>query len=269
MAEADVLFHNPDLASVTASENWYKLGENVGYGPTVDVLHQAFMDSAPHAANLLKDVYNYIGVGVTIDDGGTIWVAVVFMYGPEGLSIPPPAEPEAYRLPFSDDDGSVHEDAIAAISAAGITNGCDISGELFCPRALVTRAQMAAFLVRGLELPAASQDYFTDDDGSAHEDSINRLAEAGVTLGCSEGLFCPGKAMTRAQMATLIVRALDLPATGVDFFSDDDSSSHEASINALAAAGVTSGCGVDAYCPADRVTRGQMATFLARALGLI
>ena len=60
MSDAGYLYHNPELAEVTASENWFTLGENVGYGPTVDILHQAFMDSPPHADNVLKDTYNYI-----------------------------------------------------------------------------------------------------------------------------------------------------------------------------------------------------------------
>ena len=39
-------------------------------------------------------------------------------------------------------------------------------------------------------------------------------------------------------------------------------------VEALAAAGITGGCGPSAYCPNDPVTRGQMAVFLATALGL-
>ena len=39
-------------------------------------------------------------------------------------------------------------------------------------------------------------------------------------------------------------------------------------VEALAAAGITSGCGGGNYCPDAAVTRGQMAVFLARALGL-
>jgi hypothetical protein len=54
-------------------------------------------------------------------------------------------------------------------------------------------------------------------------------------------------------------------------FSDDDGNIHEPSIEAIAAEGITKGCNPPAntlYCPANRVTRGQMAAFLTRALGL-
>ena len=54
-------------------------------------------------------------------------------------------------------------------------------------------------------------------------------------------------------------------------FADDDNSIFEADIEKLAAAGITKGCNPptnDHYCPDDSVTRGQMAAFLVRALGL-
>ena len=50
---------------------------------------------------------------------------------------------------------------------------------------------MASFLARALDLPPADEDHFTDDDG-AHEDAINRIAEAGITTGCTATRFCPG-----------------------------------------------------------------------------
>jgi hypothetical protein len=50
---------------------------------------------------------------------------------------------------FDDDEGNMHEGAINRIAAAGITTGC--GGGNYCPRANVTRGQMAAFLHRALE----------------------------------------------------------------------------------------------------------------------
>ncbi|MDH3731578.1 MAG: CAP domain-containing protein [Acidimicrobiia bacterium] len=85
MEEASFLHHNPDLGSVTTG--WYALGENVGVGPDVDSLHDAFMASPGHAANVLGD-YNYVGIGVE-QDGPRIWVTVVFMRGPTGLGDAP------------------------------------------------------------------------------------------------------------------------------------------------------------------------------------
>ena len=114
---------------------------------------------------------------------------------------------------FSDDDGLVHEASIEAIADAGITVGCNPPvNDLFCPGRAVTRAQMATFLVRALDLPAAGGS-FVDVAGSVHEANIGALAAAGITVGCNpptNDRFCPDEAVTRAQMATFLTRALDL-----------------------------------------------------------
>jgi hypothetical protein len=115
---------------------------------------------------------------------------------------------------------------------------------------------------------------FSDDDGSVHEASIEAIADVGITLGCNppvNDLYCPDRAVTREQMASFLVRALGLPAGSVSF-SDTAGSVHEASIAALAGAGITVGCNPpvnDMFCPKKSVTRGQMATFLVRALDLV
>lgn len=117
---------------------------------------------------------------------------------------------------FTDDDGNVHEQAIEIIAEAGITKGCDPEDPLkYCPSQVVTRDQMAAFLGRGLDLPPSPTDFFTDDDGSTLEDDINRIAAAGITLGCAPNRFCPSDPVTRDQMASFLVRALDLEAGAV------------------------------------------------------
>jgi hypothetical protein len=128
-------------------------------------------------------------------------------------------------------------------------------------------------LTRGLDLPAASTDYFTDDDDSVFEDDINAVAQAGITLGCNPPAndnFCPKDLVSRGQMAAMFDRALDLPATTTDYFTDDDDNIFEDSINSLAAAGITTGCNPpdnDEYCPTNLLTRGQIAAFFRRALG--
>jgi hypothetical protein len=113
--------------------------------------------------------------------------------------------PAADADTFTDDNGSVFESDIERFAAAGITRGCD--DRLFCPDDPVTRGQMAAFLVRAYELPAADRDYFADDSGSVFEDAINRLAASGVTSGCTAASFCQNDEVTRGQMAAFLRRA--------------------------------------------------------------
>ncbi|MBA4170861.1 MAG: S-layer homology domain-containing protein, partial [Chloroflexi bacterium] len=96
--------------------------------------------------------------------------------------------------------------------------------------------------------------------------NINALAASGITAGCAPNRFCPDGLVTRAQMATFLTRALNLPAASRDYFGDDNSNKHESRINSLAAAGITIGCGTNRFCPDGTVTRGQMAAFLRRGL---
>ena len=165
---------------------------------------------------------------------------------------------------FIDDDGLQHEPNIEAIAAQGITNGC--GQDRFCPGEPVTRGQMAAFLNRALDLPPAAVSPFTDSAGTFFDD-INRLAAAGITKGCTATKFCPQEPVTRGQMAAFLNRALDLPPAAVSPFTDSAGTFLD-DINRLAAAGITKGCTATKFCPQEPVTRAQMATFLARALGL-
>ncbi len=112
---------------------------------------------------------------------------------------------------------------------------------------------------------------FRDTASSIHNGNIEKLAHSEITRGCNpplNDLYCPDASVTRGQMAAFLVRALGLPASSTDFFTDDDSSVFEANINALAESGITRGCGGDNFCPNRSVTRGEMAAFLDRALGL-
>ncbi|HEX2152913.1 MAG TPA: VanW family protein [Acidimicrobiia bacterium] len=173
---------------------------------------------------------------------------------------------------FYDDQGSVHESAIEGLAASGITRGCEGDKPVFCPDDPVTRGQMAAFLDRAFELPSTDSDHFTDTDDSIFEESINRIAEAEITKGCnppSNSHYCPHEPVTRGEMATFLVRALELPPAEDVGFTDIDDTVHRDNIEALAAADITRGCNPPdntSFCPEDPVTRAQMASFLVRAL---
>lgn len=109
---------------------------------------------------------------------------------------------------------------------------------------------------------------FVDDDGNTHEGMIEAIAALGITLGCGGTLYCPDDPVTRGQMASFLARAFKLPATTIDHFDDDNGSTHETNINAIAEAGIAAGFADGTYRPDDTVTRAQMGSFLARAMGL-
>jgi hypothetical protein len=76
MARQQSLYHNPNLT--TQVQNWQAVGENVGEGPTVDDIHQAFMNSPEHRDNILDHDFTQIGVGVSVDSNGIVWVTEDF-----------------------------------------------------------------------------------------------------------------------------------------------------------------------------------------------
>lgn len=121
----------------------------------------------------------------------------------------PPSTPEDF---FSDDESSTHENAINRVRAAGIASGCG-TGK-YCPKAVVTREQMASFIARAAELDSVDNNPFYDDDFRTHEANINRIAAAGIGTGCGEYLFCPTSAVNREQMVTFLHRVVD-PVTPV------------------------------------------------------
>ena len=173
---------------------------------------------------------------------------------------------------FIDDDLIAAEGYIEAIAALGITKGCNPpTNDKFCPDGILTRAQMASIFVRSLGLQGSSESPFTDTGDTVHAADIDALAAAGITKGCNppeNDRFCPYRKVSRGEMAAFIVRAFDLPAGPPDQFSDDNSSIFENDIDALAAAGITNGCAEGKFCPASKLPRHQMATFIGRALGL-
>jgi uncharacterized protein YkwD len=295
MSARDQLYHDPNLAAAVTSvePNWRSAGENVGVGYGVQQLHDAFMNSTGHRANVLSGRFNRVGVGVVFN-GTKIWVTFRFIEGPAltATAAPAPVREPAPAVPIQGMDqacptdstpetsftdlwtASAHERGVTCVTAWGIASGR--SSTEFAPTALITRGQLATFLGNllmdaGVALPSAPPDAFVDDDGTLHELRINQLAALGVVRGRTSDTYEPGAGVSRAEMATFLVRAHDLAAAtnlpaGVDRFFDDDSSPHEGNIDKVGQAGLAAGVTATAFAPRTQVTRGQMATFLSRTL---
>jgi hypothetical protein len=166
---------------------------------------------------------------------------------------------------FSDVPSShPHARSIAAVAERGITRGCG-DGHTFCPDDTVTRGQVATFVTRAFDLPAGATGTFSDV-GGVHAPGIEALAAAGITRGCGDGRFCPADGLTRAQMASLLARTLELPRGSSTFVDVPPGHAHGATISSLADAGITLGCSAQRFCPDEVVSRAQMASFLDRAL---
>ena len=106
--------------------------------------------------------------------------------------------------------GSAHTAGIGCMSALGVARGT-MAGT-FSPSETVTRAQIATFLTRawkaaGLACPTAGSGAFDDvASGSAHVAGIGCMSALGVVRGTTTGTFSPSNTVTRAEMATFLVR---------------------------------------------------------------
>lgn len=240
---------------------WEQLGEIVAWNTAsstserIERFVYQWDNSDGHQKIMLGAGYTHAGGSWTTGSDGRHYAAMIFVKicGATSTS----------SDPFTDIADSMFRNDIIWIADEGITSGC--TETKYCPKAAVLRDQMATFLYRAMNLGAASKHYFSDTWGNMHADSINRAKEAAVAAGCTTTKYCPSAKVTRAQIASFLARALDLPATSRDYFSDDNGTMHEGAINRLAAAGISGGCAAGRYCPGAFVTREQMAAFLSRA----
>ena len=173
--------------------------------------------------------------------------------------------------------GSAHYESIGLLAADGILAGTDCGQEQFCPDEGISRRTFAVWLVRVLEdtTPVVSQHDMSSFEDVSVDDweapYIVRLAELGITAGCLSDppRFCPDRSVSRAQMASFLVRAFEIPVAVPAGFEDvGEGDTHADAIDRLASVGVTKGCSASPlrYCPEGVTTRAQMASFLIRAI---
>lgn len=78
MARAGRIFHTRNLSTRLRIVSWSTAGENVGAGLKLRTLYEAFMDSAPHRANILDRDFRRVGIGV-YRESGIIWITLIFV----------------------------------------------------------------------------------------------------------------------------------------------------------------------------------------------
>lgn len=122
MAGEDRIWHSNLPDGITA--DWHTLGENVGMGPSVESLHDAFVASPSHYENLVKPEFEYVGVGVVVNADGTIFVAEEFMtLRPSAQPAPPvPAPPAADDTPSPSSAAGGSGDTAAPVRARPVAS---------------------------------------------------------------------------------------------------------------------------------------------------
>ena len=165
-------------------------------------------------------------------------------------------------------EGSYYEEAIDWAVEKGVTNG--VSSNMFAPNDPCTRAQIVTFLWRAAGSPAPkSMSSFTDVPADAfYAKAVAWAVENGITSGTGEGKFSPNSTCTRAQAVTFLYRASGSPAvSGSAEFSDVATNAYYADAVAWAAKkGITTGIGGGLFGSDNDCTRGQIVTFLWRAM---
>lgn len=174
---------------------------------------------------------------------------------------------------FIDDNGNIHEPDIEHIAALGITQGCATTPAMYCPDRTVTRAEMAAFLLRATNranpIPARTHTFTDVADGVWYTNYVHAFAETGVDPG-QNGQWRPDDPLTRLEMAYWlagIFNHITPTSAPLGLFSDVNQNDWVV-VEGLHQAGITKGCSAAPllYCPDQPVTRAQMASFITRSL---
>jgi hypothetical protein len=171
-------------------------------------------------------------------------------------------------------------DYIERLYLARITGGCSATPLGYCPNQNVTRAHLAVFLLRSkygapyLPPEVGASTGFADVPVTHWAAAwIKQLAAEGITAGCGGGKFCPDKAVTRAELAVMLLRAKYgtsyAPPAAVGLFADVPVGHWAAAwVEQLVDEGVTAGCGGGRYCPNGFVTRAEIAVFLVETFDI-
>lgn len=162
-------------------------------------------------------------------------------------------------------------DSIVAVVNSGFMSGN--SSSTFGPELPISRAEAARYVLRlkygNNYTPVEPNSNITFSDVSSDHWAyswIRNLVNEGIASGCGNGKFCPDAAITRDQLAVLLVKAkygtsFRAPVA-VGFFADVPTNHWAARwIESLRINQITSGCSTNRFCPAGVVTKAQMAVF--------
>ena len=186
-----------------------------------------------------------------------------------------PSEPSEPEIPTENPFTDVKESDYFATPVLwavgkGITNG--MSATSFAPNAPCTRGQIVTFLWRacGSPEPTKTDNPFTDVKSSEYYyKAVLWAVENGITTGLSATTFGPNATCTRGQVATFLWRSQGepAPASTNNPFSDVKTSDYYCKAVLWAVENnVTQGVGGGKFAPNDSCTRGQIVTFLYRAI---
>ncbi|ARD48609.1 S-layer homology domain-containing protein [Sporosarcina sp. P33] len=160
-------------------------------------------------------------------------------------------------------------EAVNELAARNIIGG--YPDGTFRPSASITRGQAAAIIVKLTKLNTANvkDPKFKDvTTANGYYKAIAALADKGVINGYGDGRFGPNDSITRAQMASIIIKAFELPLYRDPDYGFKDvvyKNSHRDGIYSMYQLGLTTGTSPATFSPNAPITRGQAAKLLKAA----
>jgi hypothetical protein len=189
---------------------------------------------------------------VTGDDGNELVAAI------DAGVIPNGAELTEFAFYFVDDNDEFGGEFFGYLCRSWVdaATGLDAAGD--CPFGVQSQGVTGATVLSTAPMSRVFYEQDMDGDGDMDMVSYHLYANFGRTDGS-----------IRLRMARMLFRRQVSPAPAAATFNDVPTSHPFFQfVEALAASGITAGCGTAIYCPDQPLTRGQMAVFLAKALGL-
>ena len=122
-------------------------------------------------------------------------------------------------------------------------------------------------LLSGLVFPVAAA--FSDIDGLPCKAAVEKIVALGIVEGRSEGTFAPEEKLTRAEMATIILRMRNVTASETSQIFTDVSADHwaYATVGTAYQLGFVKGTSATTFAPDEEVTYPQAIKMLVCALG--
>ncbi|MEC1718793.1 S-layer homology domain-containing protein [Schinkia azotoformans] len=165
--------------------------------------------------------------------------------------------------------GVFYEKAVYSLSDKGVIGG--YSDGTFKPDKAVTRAEAAKMIAfdLGLGKPVGTSANFSDvKKEDWFYEPVTALTQAGGISGYEDGTFKPNKTITRAEMASMLVKAFSIEekpdAQKAQFTDVNPASWYAKAVQTLYGNNITSGRSASQFAPNDPVTRGEIAAFIQK-----
>ncbi len=269
VGEIIVLRDNPVLCpGAIACATWYTIGNTIvagemRLGPSVDTapatgpggLQAIFEHELGHVFGLAHYTSSYAGQ-----------LQLMYPTTASGAAGYRPGDRNGLWASYLTDVGTTAWFAkyVRWMGTRDITNGC--ARGRYCPFSSLTRAEVAAFLYRMAGEPAVTGSHpYGDLLYAWQQNPVTWMHQQGITFGCASGKFCPGRRITRGELAAFMHRYSGLLApTQAHGFADVLLAWQQDPVAWMKQFAITGGCGGANFCPQRFVTRAEAAAFLYR-----